>query len=169
MDYNYIIDNLNYNKDVFKKLLSCNIKTEYLWKASSDKWCLLEIVCHLYDEEREDFRTRVKYTLETPELAAPPIDPIGWVTSREYIKQDYLSMLNKFLEERVNSIKWLRSLESPDWDNAYKHPKFGPMSAKMFVTNWLAHDYLHIRQIIKLKLDYLKNISGESLIYAGEW
>lgn len=169
MNYNFIFENLNNNKSVFQKLLFHTSEAEYLWKSSPDKWCLLEIVCHLYDEEREDFRTRVKFTLETPEQASPPIDPVGWVTSREYIKQDYLSMLNKFLEERDDSIRWLHSLKSPEWGNAYQHPKYGPMSAKMFVTNWLAHDYLHIRQIIKLKLDYLKKLSGESLVYAGEW
>lgn len=26
-----------------------------------EKWCLLEIVFHLYDEEREEFRARVNY------------------------------------------------------------------------------------------------------------
>jgi hypothetical protein len=39
----------------------------------------------------------------------------------------------------------------------------------MFLHNWLAHDYLHIRQIIRIKYDYLKKTSGEILLYAGEW
>ena len=39
----------------------------------------------------------------------------------------------------------------------------------MMLTNWLAHDYLHIRQIIKLKFDFLKDQSDEHLSYAGEW
>jgi hypothetical protein len=28
------------------------------WKPEADSWSILEVVNHLYDEEREDFRTR---------------------------------------------------------------------------------------------------------------
>ena len=83
--------------------------------------------------------------------------------------QDYSKKLNEFLEERDQSVNWLRSLVNPKWDNAYEHPKFGKMTAKMFLANWLAHDYLHIRQILNVKFEYLKKDSGETLIYAGGW
>jgi hypothetical protein len=43
------------------------------------------------------------------------------------------------------------------------------MTAMLFLSNWLAHDYLHIRQIIKLKFDYLEKMTGEGLSYAGDW
>jgi uncharacterized protein YutE (UPF0331/DUF86 family) len=43
------------------------------------------------------------------------------------------------------------------------------LSAKMIFKNWLAHDYLHIRQIIRLKFEYLKGFTGENLSYAGDW
>lgn len=169
MDYNKIILELFRNKDVFRSLLTGLPKEQYLWKSNSEKWCLLEICCHLYDEEREDFRTRTKYVLETPELPLPTIDPVKWIEERAYIQQDFNSTLNKFLKEREKSVKWLQSLRNPNWDNAYNHPKFGEMTAKMFLTNWLAHDYLHIRQIISLKFDYLKQLTHESLTYAGNW
>jgi nicotinamide riboside kinase len=139
------------------------------WKQSEKKWCLLEIICHLYDEEREDFRTRLKSVLENPEKSFPSIDPQGWVKERKYIEQDFENMLEKFLKERNDSILFLQNLEEPKWNNTYIHPKLGPMSAKMILSNWLAHDYLHLKQIIKLKFDYLQLISGESLTYAGNW
>lgn len=157
------------NRDVFKELLTGLTEREYVWKQNPDKWCLLEIVCHLYDEEREDFRARTKHVLETPTEPLPPIDPPGWVQERGYIKQNYADKLNRFLKEREESVEWLESLRSPKWDNAYQHPKFGAMTAKMFLSNWLAHDYLHIRQIIKLKFDYLKQQTDEALEYAGNW
>jgi hypothetical protein len=164
-----IIQELSRNKDVFKELLSGLTEKEYVWKQTPEKWCLLEIVCHLYDEEREDFRARTKHVLENPTGALPPIDPPGWVLERAYIKQNYADKLNKFLKEREESVEWLESLQTPKWDNAYQHPKFGAMTAKMFLCNWVAHDYLHIRQITKLKFDYLKQQTGEALDYAGNW
>lgn len=165
----YIVHELSANKSVFESLLSGISNEEYLWRMKPEKWCLLEIVCHLHDEEREDFRARLKHVLMNPELSLPPINPQGWVAERKYIEQDYKHILTLFLQERNESVKWLGSLENSEWDRAHAHPKFGPMNGKLFLSNWLAHDYLHIRQIITLKFHYLKSVTGEELNYAGEW
>ena len=164
-----IIQELSRNKDIFKGLLLNVSKEEYLWKINTDKWCLLEIVCHLFDEEREDFRTRTKLVLQDPELPLPPFDPTAWPKDRAYIKQNYNDKVYNFLNERDQSIDWLQSLKDPPWNNAFLHPKFGDMSASLFLANWLAHDYLHIRQILTLKYKYLEQFSGVSLSYAGIW
>ncbi len=165
----FLVEQLNENKSVFIDLLKDIDKDMYLWKQNPKKWCLLEIVCHLYDEEREDFRFRTKWVLDKPKQTPPPFNPVIWVTERNYIEQDYNHILNKFIEEREQSVAWLTSLESPGWGNYFEHPKKGKLTAKFFLTNWLAHDYLHIRQITKLKFDYLEHQSGEKLDYAGTW
>ena len=33
------------------------------WKLSPEQWSILEVINHLYDEERQDFRTRLDLTL----------------------------------------------------------------------------------------------------------
>ncbi len=164
-----IIAELSHNIKVFKSLLDDLPQEIFLWKQNPEKWCLLEIVCHLYDEEREDFRARVRNILDNPEMPLNSIDPVGWVTERNYIQRNYEEVLIKFLQERKLSIDWLNGLINPKWDNIHNHPKFGELSAKMILANWLAHDYLHFRQIIKLKYDYLHAVSGENLSYAGDW
>ena len=164
-----IFDELHRNKNVFRELLSNISKESIYWSQNPEKWCLLEVVCHLYDEEREDFRTRVKCVLDDPETPPPSFDPIIWVKERNYRGQDYDFVLSNFLKERESSVQWLRSIQNPEWSNTYHHPKLGPMSAYLFLTNWLAHDYLHIRQIIRLKFNYLKEKSAEALNYAGDW
>jgi len=169
MDYKNIINQLEQNKTLFYQLFNDLTKEAYLWKPSPEKWCMLEVICHLYDEEREDFRVRLKSTLETPDKALPMFDPVAWVSERKYIEQDYRDKIVDFLIEREASVKWLRSLENPKWENAFIHPKLGPLSAHHFISNWLAHDYLHIRQATKLKYGYLQVISGNDLSYAGDW
>jgi hypothetical protein len=169
MNHSEIIHKLSDNLAFFDDLLNINDHSEITWKETPERWSILEIVCHLYDEEREDFRARIKHVFETPELPLPPIDPAGWVTSRGYMQWNYQDTLGKFSEERKNSVRWLQSLNNPQWKNVHHHPKFGAMSAEMFLANWLAHDYLHFRQIIKIKFDYLKHTSGETLKYAGAW
>ena len=164
----YIITNLESNGKEFQHVLSGLSKEEILYKPKPQKWCLLEVVCHLHDEEREDFRERVKSVLENPETPFRKIDPVAWVTQRKYMEQDFEYILSNFLTERAETIKWLRSLKEPRWDHAYIHPKVGPVTASLLLTNWLAHDYLHMRQILKLKYDFLRTDSGEKMDYAGD-
>lgn len=165
----YVTASLERNKFVFEALLSGLTPEVYLWKAEPEKWCLLEIVCHLYDEEREDFRARTRYALENAGNAIPSIDPVSWVTDRRYTEQHYPEVLNNFLTEREASLAWLQSLEDPKWEYTCHHPALGDVSAAHFLANWLAHDYHHIRQINNLKYEYLEHHAGESLAYAGNW
>ena len=169
MDHNQIIKSLASNVTIFSDFLNNKSKEEYLWRPAPEKWCLLEIVCHLYDEEREDFRTRVRFTLENPDHQPPSINPLGWVTERKYIEQDYDFMVGKFLKERKISIDWLKSLKDPQWNNFYEHPVLGALSAEHFLVNWLAHDIFHFRQFIRLQYEYVKFTSGNDLTYAGAW
>jgi len=168
MKTQFITDQLHKNRNVFQGLLENVPKEVYLWRPSPKKWCLLEIVCHLFDEEREDFKARVKHTLETPDEKMAPIDPVGWVKKRNYIGEDFDQKLTDFLIERDISVEWLRSLSTPKWENISNHPKLGPITAGTFLASWLAHDYLHFRQITKLKYDYLESIGGD-VGYAGGW
>ena len=83
--------------------------------------------------------------------------------------QDYDLMLFKFLKQRKISVEWLETLKKPKWENSYAHPSLGNLSAGLFLSNWLAHDHLHFRQITKTKYDYLNENSDHDLSYAGGW
>ena len=61
---NGIIEQLQTNKTLFYNLLKDETEAMFLWKQSPEKWCLLEILCHLHDEECEDFRFRTQYVTE---------------------------------------------------------------------------------------------------------
>ena len=169
MKTDQIIDHLENNHLTFKSLLAKKNVDEYTWRPDAASWSLLEIVCHLYDEEREDFRARIKNTLETPHIQPPSIDPPGWVTGRKYAEQDYAGRLKSFLKERRQSIRWLKGLDEPKWKNVYTHPTAGEMSAYSLLANWLAHDYHHIRQINRRCYEYLRSKSNVDLTYAGDW
>ncbi len=169
MDVSNVIDELERNRKVilgtFQGLPSDFVK----WKANPKDWSILEIVCHLIDEEVEDFRARTKHALEHPEAPLVPIDPPGWVISRNYRGQNFESSVERWQQERQNSIAWLRGLSNPKWENAVDHPDLGPITAQSFLNNWLAHDYLHIRQVNSIRRTYLLKSSGDSLAYAGKW
>ena len=142
---------------------------EARYKADHETWSILEVVCHLYDEEREDFRQRLDFILHQPAEPFPPIDPQGWVTERGYNQRDFAEMLDKFLLEREQSLAWLRSLESPDWNSTHTDQN-GSVPAGEMLAAWVAHDNLHSRQLVELRRARLVRLAEPYVVeYAGEW
>jgi hypothetical protein len=139
------------------------------WRPTPDDWSLLEVVNHLWDEEREDFRTRLDYTIHRPDDTWPPIDPAGWITSRAYNQRDLAESIAGFRAERDRSLSWLAGLGSADPEASHTSP-FGTMRAGDLMASWAAHDLLHIRQLNELSYAWLARDSAPySPDYAGEW
>src|SRR5687768_1738011 len=91
------------------------------WKPPDGAWSILEIVCHLLDEEVRDFRTRLRLTLDHPAQDWPPIDPEAWARDEHYNDRDLQVVTQQWLAERRASVAWLRSLQNPDWSRARHH------------------------------------------------
>jgi hypothetical protein len=139
------------------------------WKPDPQTWSILEVVNHLYDEEREDFRVRLDTILHHPDQPFPPINPTGWVTERGYNRRDLAQSVEDFLEERRKSLAWLKGLATPDWQASVMAP-FGQVSAGDMFAAWVAHDLLHLRQLIELHWAYTVHMADPYQVnYAGEW
>jgi hypothetical protein len=139
------------------------------WKPDPKSWSILEVVNHLWDEEREDFRVRIDYTLHRPGEPWPPIDPAGWVQARRYNERNPRDSLTGFLSERAQSRTWLRGLAQPAWDAVYEAP-WGPIRAGDLLAAWVAHDLLHTRQLVELHWAHTTaGLAPYRVDYAGEW
>ncbi len=140
------------------------------WKPSSDVWSMLEVICHMADEERKDFRPRLKSLLfdEPPGSSITAINPPAWVNEGNYNTRDLSASLSDFQFERQGSLEWLRSLPA-DLSLERTAPD-REISAGQVLYSWLAHDYLHIRQITRLHYDFLAlEAQGYDIGYAGTW
>lgn len=164
-----LIDQLARHCEIYRAFFTDLSQEEITWKPARDKWCAQEILCHLYDEEREDFHRRLEHVLTTPERPLPPSNPEEWMATRNYMAKDFNTELNRFLDERKNTVAWLRTLENAAWSNVHEHPKVGAITSELFLTNWVAHDLHHLRQLINLRYAYLTSISKVPLDYAGKW
>ena len=86
------------------------------------------------------------------------------------MNRDYTESVTNFLNERKQSLHWLRSLKNPDWQSENDHRYIGKVTAEFFLANWMAHDYLHMRQVNRLLFHHHQVKVGDcSLGYAGEW
>jgi hypothetical protein len=139
------------------------------WKPAPESWSILEVVNHLLDEEREDFRVMLDLALHRPDEPRPRIDPGAWVTERGYNERDLGESLQGFLAAREESLAWLRELSSPDWEMVYEAP-FGSIRAGDVFASWVAHDLLHMRQLVELHWAYTTHqLQPYKVDYAGQW
>jgi uncharacterized damage-inducible protein DinB len=165
----YYVERFSNNARVFENLARGVELEQARWQPAPEKWSILEVVNHLYDEERDDFRARLDLLLHQPEQQWPPIDPQTWAMERKYNERELDESLARFLEERRKSIAWLKGLREPRLENAYERPQ-GIIRAGDLLASWLAHDFLHIRQLARLHWQYLNSTCTPfKTAYAGDW
>lgn len=170
MDFTACQEQLRQNGDLIRQLVADITEAQASVKPSPDDWSVLEVLNHLYDEEREDFRQRLDYILHRPGEPWPPTDPQGWVTSRKYNERDLSTSLQNFLDERQKSLVWLASLGNPNLQKTETHPIMGKFYAGDMLASWVVHDILHLRQLIELKHFLLGEVVRPyDPTYAGDW
>jgi len=170
MDAREIADRLARNGAQLLGLLTTVTDEQARWRPAPERWSLLELVNHLADEERLDFRARLASTLADPSAPWPGIDPEGWVRERDYASRDWRASLDDLRAERAASVAWLAGLEAPDWSATFVHPHLGRLRAGDLLTSWEVHDYLHLRQVARLLHDWcLAGAAPYSGDYAGGW
>ena len=169
MDVTFLTRQLTDNAARIEALVRGVSPQEGAWKPDQDTWSILEVVNHLVDEEREDFRVRLDIILNHPQKPWPGIDPEGWVVERKYNQRDLEDSLKNFLSEREASLEWLGTLGEPDWSVPYQ-AHFGSIRAGDVFASWVTHDHLHMRQLIELhRALTARRAEPYQLDYAGTW
>lgn len=169
MEFKTLYQELVHSTDMIVSLLADISQDEAQIKPNPESWSILEVICHLYDEEREDFREHLDFILYRQNDEWHPIDPEGWVTERKYNEKNFAEMQEKFFSERKNSLEWLQGLSDANWETTYTS-QFGSMKAGDMFTSWVAHDNLHIRQLTELRRNRIERITKPyDIQYAGDW
>ena len=169
MEFASLYQELVKNTEVIRSLLDGIDQEEAQYRPRIGTWSILEVTCHLYDEEREDFREHLDFILHRQNEEWHRIDPQGWVKARNYNQQNFKSMQRKFFNEREKSLAWLKSLKKADWNTTYKS-QWGKMKAGDMFASWVAHDNLHVRQLVELRRARIERLTKPHKIqYAGDW
>ena len=169
MEFKTLYQELVNSTEIIEALLAGLSQDEAQIKPSPGSWSILEVVCHLYDEEREDFREHLDFILHRQDEEYHVIDPQGWVKERKYDEQNFVRMQKNFFAERKQSLEWLRGLPNPNWETTYTS-QYGTVSAGEIFACWVAHDNLHIRQLVELRRSRIERITNPyDIQYAGDW
>ncbi|MEM9374166.1 MAG: DinB family protein [Planctomycetota bacterium] len=165
-----MIDRLARGPGAVRALVAVLDPEDHAWRPGDADWSALEIVCHLADEEEEDFPVRLELLLHNPAQAWPPIDPEGWATERGYRARSMPAELERYERVRAERLRWLRSMGAVDWGAVKSHSVFGSMRAGDMLAAWAAHDALHLRQLTRrIYQATLRDAGGFTAEYAGRW
>lgn len=169
MNFSTLYRELENSTEMIRALLVGITQEEAQIKPNPESWSMLEVVCHLYDVEREDFREHLDFILHCQDEEYHAIDPQAWIKDRKYNEQDFQVMQEKFFSERQKSLKWLKEISESDWDITYTS-QYGSVSAGEMFSCWVAHDNLHLRQFVELRRARIEKITKPYPIeYAGDW
>jgi len=118
------------------------------WRArpAAAEWAPIEIVCHLRDEEVEDFGARLRVVLEGGQRFTP-IDPERWATERRYLDDDGPRALMAFRERRAASLDALAAIAPSRLTTVIAHARTGGLSGLDILAAWVEHDRLHLAQL----------------------
>ena len=126
-----------------------------VWRArpAPGEWSPVEIVCHLRDEEVEDFGARLRVIVDDG-TSFVPIDPERWATERRYAEDDGPRALAAFRERRAASLGFVhgfahsrQSPAPPRLSRAVEHRRLGRLSGLDILVAWVEHDRLHLAQL----------------------
>lgn len=169
MEFKTLNNELMNSTEMIRALLTGISQEDAMIKPKPENWSILEVTCHLRDEEQEDFRARLDGILNKPSEAFVMINPQKWITERRYNEQDFEQAKAGFFAERTRSLVWLKGLENVDWETTHTD-QYGSVTAGEMFSAWIAHDNLHIRQLVELRRAHIERITQPYIIeYAGEW
>ena len=169
MEFNSLYQELVNSTEMIRALLGGITQKETQVKLSDESWSILEVVCHLYDEEQEDFREHLDFILNRQNEEWHVIDPQGWIKARKYNEKNFDEMANNFFMERRKSLDWLITLNGANWETTYVS-QYGSISAGEVFASWVTHDNLHVRQLVELRRIRIEKITQPySIGYAGDW
>ncbi len=163
IDLHGVVAQMAANADAIRALVHALPEGQLEWRPDPETWSMASVMAHLYNEERMDFRHHLMGMFDGPAERPSYTETV-----------DCIEALERFLEERGDSVRWLMQLESPDWAITTRLD-FGPedtmtISSGELLLSWLEHDYLHMRQMVALLHSWNVARAGtQSLQYAGGW
>ena len=160
-----IIHQLTSNAEAIRAMVGRFSDEDARWKPDAETWSMQDVMQHMLNEERLDFRKHLKEIFHDP--------PQPWSRQNEAERTVVTSCreaLDSFLAERQDSIAWLKVLPSPDWDLRIEAPWGGTISAGDVLVSWVEHDFLHMRQMNEILYAWNKHKAEPySVEYAGDW
>ena len=163
------VNQLHHQGEAILSLCAPVSEVQARWKPDPENWSVLETLNHLLLEERLDFRNHLGHIFYKGQNIPTEIDSKNWEKENGKDPGSLAQCLLDFKAERKISIAWLNALHKLDWEVTISF-EWGSLSAGDLLASWLAHDLLHLRQLVSLQYHLTARESQPfELEYAGAW
>jgi len=115
-------------------------------RPAPDEWSPVEILCHLRDEESEDFGARLRVIVDGGSEFTP-IDPERWAVERRYSEARLTDVREALRASRQASLDLLASITPKTLEGSRPHKRLGSLSGQDILAAWVAHDRIHLAQL----------------------
>jgi hypothetical protein len=115
-------------------------------RPAAAEWSPVEILCHLRDEEAEDFGARLRVILDGAE-GFVPIAPDRWAEERRYREASLADVMETLRARRRGSLDLLDSVVPDRLAGSRPLGRLGQLSGLDLVAAWVAHDRIHLAQL----------------------
>jgi DinB family protein len=116
-------------------------------------WGARQVLEHLIDVEGIAFRERIGRIVSEDDPLIRSIDPPARLDQGGYAAQSLGDLLDRFDQQRAESVGWLKRLSSADLERTGTHDQAGTIGAGELVHYWACHDLLHLRQLVTVLQD----------------
>ena len=121
------------------------------FKASPDKWCILEIVGHLADVELV-YSHRLRQMLAEKNSVIAPMNQDDWAQNLGYLEAAPAELVAQYGLNRHHNLRLLRRISVDDLQKSAYHPeKKAEVTVEDLVQQIVRHDANHIAQIESLR------------------
>jgi len=115
-------------------------------RPAEGEWAPVEILCHLRDEETEDFGARLRAVVGGGgEL--PPIDPERWAVERRYQDARLVEVREDLRARRQASLDLLATMTPAMLTTSRPLGTRWRLSGADVIAAWVTHDRLHLTQL----------------------
>ncbi|MDQ2907342.1 MAG: DinB family protein [Chloroflexota bacterium] len=131
------------------------------FRPATGDWSIREILAHLVDDEMYVMRTRLERMVKEDHPSLAPHDEKRWYASRNTTRDHVTELLSDFDLQRAASLGIITMLRESDWAREGYQPEYGVFTAEEWLTQWVAHDSTHLRQIESIVEAYQTHSAGE--------
>ena len=117
------------------------------WRPAPDEWCIADVGAHLSYCEAP-YLARLRRVVEQDNPLEPSLLPDE---SAHDLAQSLADLLEAFVARRAELVAFLSSLDQRDWGRPLVHATIGPTKLRDQVQELVAHDNLHLEQIVTLR------------------
>ncbi len=115
-------------------------------RPAAGEWSPVEVLCHLRDEETEDFGARLRVIVNGAGDFAP-IAPERWAEERRYREASLTDAMEALRARRQASLDLLASVAPETLARSRPHHRLGRLSGLDILSAWVAHDRIHLAQL----------------------